>query len=441
MFVISNPEKPKLVLTYLCPASQSDVSVYKNLLFVSGEGQTGRVDCGIQGVPEPVSKERLRGIRIFDITNIDAPKNVVNVQTCRGSHTHTVVTDPKDRNNVYIYVSGSAGVRSADELPGCKDGPIEDPTTARFRLEVIKVPIAAPQTAAIISSPRIFYGLAAPPRRVEPGRGGDAARRRRRGGRCCSWWSSSWRSGGWRSGGRRSGGRRCTAGGAEAARRRTREHGPNQCHDITVYPEIGLAGGACGGYGLLLDIRDVANPKRIDQAADINMSFWHSATFSNDGTKILFSDEWGGGSQPRCRDTDKLEWGADALFTIEKNKMHFKSYYKMPAPQTSFENCVAHNGSLIPIPGREVMVQGWYQGGISVFDWTDVAHPKEIAFFDCGPVDGTRLISGGSWSAYWYNGLIVSSEIARGLDIYELVPSGLISQNEIDAAKTVKSTA
>ncbi len=214
--------------------------------------------------------------------------------------------------------------------------------------------------------------------------------------------------------------------------------GPNQCHDITVYPDIGLAGGACGGYGLLLDIKDVVSPKRIDQAADINMSFWHSATFSNDGSKILFSDEWGGGTQPRCRDTDKLEWGANALFTIENGKMVFKSYYKIPAAQTSFENCVAHNGSLIPIPGREVMVQAWYQGGISVFDWTDVSKPKEIAYFDRGPLDGTRLITGGSWSVYWYNGLIVSSEIQRGLDIFELLPSGLITQNEIDAAKTVR---
>ncbi|MDQ3419385.1 MAG: hypothetical protein M3541_11500, partial [Acidobacteriota bacterium] len=225
--------------------------------------------------------------------------------------------------------------------------------------------------------------------------------------------------------------------GADAGRPRENT-GPNQCHDITVYPEIGLAGGACGGYGLLLDISDVPNPKRIDEVADINMSFWHSATFSNDGSKILFSDEWGGGSAPRCRETDKYEWGANALFTIEERKMHFKSYYKMPAAQTALENCVAHNGSLIPIPGREVMVQGWYQGGISVFDWTDVAKPVEIAYYDRGPVDAERLVSGGSWSVYWYNGLIVSSEIARGLDIYELLPSGLISQNEIDAAKTVE---
>jgi hypothetical protein len=374
-------------------------------------------------VPEPVSKDRLRGIRIFDISNIDKPKYVANVQTCRGSHTHTVVTDPKDKENVYIYVSGSARVRSADELPGCTDGPIEDPNSARFRLEVIKVPIAAPQTAAIISHPRIFYGLAPPPRRVEPGRGGNNPNN-----------AADPAAAGGRGAGAGAGGGRGGRGGDPSGR----NSGPNQCHDITVYPEIGMAGGACGGYGLLLDISDVANPKRIDQVADINMSFWHSATFSNDGSKVLFTDEWGGGSQPRCRDTDKPEWGANALFTIDSNrKMTFKSYYKIPAPQTSLENCVAHNGSLIPIPGREVMVQGWYQGGISVFDWTDVSKPKEIAFFDRGPVDSTRMISGGSWSVYWYNGMIVSSEIARGLDIYELLPSGLISQNEIDAAKTV----
>ena len=133
-----------------------------------------------------------------------------------------------------------------------------------------------------------------------------------------------------------------------------------------------------------------------------------------------------------------MEWGANALFTIVNRKMVFKSYYKMPAAQTSQENCVAHNGSLIPIPGREVMVQGWYQGGISIFDWTDVSKPYEIAYHDRGPVDATRLVSGGSWSVYWYNGYIVSSEIARGLDIFELQASAHISQNEIDAARTVR---
>jgi hypothetical protein len=385
---VTNPRRPTLKKAYLCPASQSDVSVHRNLLFVSGEGTGGRLDCGTHGVQDTVSHERLRGIRIFDIADITNPKYVGNVQTCRGSHTHTVASDPNDRSNVYIYVSGSSRVRSPLELPGCSDlSPDEDPNSARFRIEVIRVPVAAPQTARIVTSPRIFQGLTAPPQRGE--------------------------------------GRR-------------RETGPEQCHDITVYPAIGLAGGACGGYGLLLDIRDVANPRRLDAAADSNMSFWHSATFSNDGSKVLFTDEWGGGRAARCRATDRYEWGANALFTIENNRLHFKSYYKMPAAQDSVENCVAHNGSLIPIPGREVMVQGWYQGGISVFDWTDPSNPKEIAFFDRGPLDATRLQSAGSWSAYWYNGYIYSSEIARGLDVFELAPSAFLSQNEIDAAKTVR---
>jgi hypothetical protein len=445
VYDISNPARPASVMNYVCPASQSDVSVYKNLLFVSGEGLTGRVDCGIQGVPEPVSKDRLRGIRIFDISDIASPKYIANVQTCRGSHTHTVVTDPHDKDNIYVYVSGSARVRSEEELPGCKDGPIDDPNTARFRLEVIRVPLAAPEKAAIVSSPRIFHGLAPPPRHSDPGRGGAAAPAPggdadgfAGGGRAAG---AAPASGAPAAAGAAPAGAPAAAGAAAGGRGGGRggpPSGPNQCHDITVYPDIGLAGGACGGYGLLLDIREAAHPVRIDAAADFNMAFWHSATFSNDGSKVLFSDEWGGGTQPRCRDTDKPEWGANALFTIEKNKLVFKSYYKLPAPQTSLENCVAHNGSLIPIPGREVMVQGWYQGGISVFDWTDVAKPKEIAFFDRGPIDATRLVSGGSWSVYWYNGLLVSSEIARGLDIFELLPSGLITQNELDAAKTVR---
>jgi len=406
---ISNPRHPALKTSYLCPASQSDVSVYRNLLFVSAEGLTGRKDCGTQGVPDSVSAIRVRGIRIFDITDITQPKYVTDVQTCRGSHTHTVLVDPNDRDNIYVYISGSAGVRPEAELPGCSRlAPDEDPNSALFRIEVIKVPLAHPEQAKIVTSPRIFQDLAAPARHAEmPADSAAAAERARAAGRPPRPVSNEPR------------------------------RGPNQCHDITVYPAIGLAGGACGGYGLLLDIHDPANPKRIGAVADSNFSFWHSATFSNDGSKVLFTDEWGGGSAPRCRSTDKYEWGADAIFTIENNRMVFKSYYKMPAAQTSQENCVAHNGSLIPIPGREVMVQGWYQGGISVFDWTDPSHPKEIAFFDRGPMDPNRLVSAGSWSVYWYNGSIVSSEIARGLDIFQLVPSAFISQNEIDAARTV----
>ncbi|HET7697707.1 MAG TPA: hypothetical protein VFK57_18480 [Vicinamibacterales bacterium] len=426
MYDISNAEEPVLVQQYVCPASQNDVSVYGNLLFMSSEAPNSRADCGFGGVPDPVSKERVRGIRIFDISDIKKPKLVTSVQTCRGSHTHTVARQAGDKDNVYIYISGTSSVRSAEELPGCQDGGRDDPNSARFRLEVIKVPLATPQNAAVVSSPRVFQDLPVAPRNAER----DALAQREREQQAAQRGQA----------GAGAGGAAGAAGGGRGRGNQGPPTGPNQCHDITLYSDVGLAGGACAGLGLLLDVRDVTNPKRIEFAADQNMSFWHSATFSNDGRKVLFSDEWGGGSAPRCRDTDKPEWGANAIFTIEDNKLKFRSYYKLPAPQTAQENCVAHNGSLIPVPGRDVMVQGWYQGGLTVFDWTDPDHPKEIAFYDRGPVAAERLVSGGSWSAYWYNGLIVSSEIARGLDIYELVPSPLLSANELAAAKTVKMT-
>ena len=460
---ISTPSKPVLVRGFVCPASQSDVSVYKNLLFVSGEGMGGRLDCGTQGVKEAVSKDRLRGIRIFDITDIANPKNVANVQTCRGSHTHTVLEDPKDRANIYIYVSGSAGVRSADELPGCvKVSPEKDPNSALFRIEVIKVPLAHPEQAAIVSSPRIFNDLTAPKehgaaiddqKMVAEAKakgafvaqvGGEAfvlppqftrpmldsiVKARGGSGAPTGADSAALRAGIPKMIAMMMGG-----DGDDSGRPRP---GPTQCHDITVYPALGLAGGACEGYGLLLDIRDPVNPKRIAAVADSNFAYWHSATFNNDGTKVLFSDEWGGGGGPKCRASDPKEWGADAIFNIRDGKLEFQSYYKLPAAQTKVENCVAHNGSLIPIPGRDVMVQAWYQGGISVFDWTDGKNPKEIAFFDRGPGDSTQMTGAGVWSVYWYNGVIVSSEMERGLDISELKASAFISQNEIDAAKTV----
>jgi hypothetical protein len=465
---ISDPRQPKLTTAYVCPASQSDVSVYHNLMFVSGEDLSARLDCGTEGVQDTVSTERLRGLRIFDISDIAHPKNVGNVQTCRGSHTHTVLVDPRDTTNVYVYISGTSRVRSAKELPGCSDLlPSEDPNSALFRIEVIKVPVAHPEQAAIVSSPRIFNDLLAPARHGETPQDLAQARRaadsvRALGGFTAVIDSQPYilpdqftrpmldsivqaRGGSGAPTAADSAALRSAVQGMIDARigkplvdASGRKLGPTQCHDITVYPAIGLAGGACGGYGLLLDISDPANPKRIGAVADSNFSYWHSATFNNDGTKILFSDEWGGGGQPKCRATDRHEWGADAIFTLADRQMHFQSYYKMPAAQTAQENCVAHNGSLIPIPGRDVMVQAWYQGGISVFDWTDAAHPREIAFFDRGPVDSTRLASGGAWSTYWYNGVIVSSEIARGLDIFELIPSPLISRNELDAARSVK---
>ncbi len=470
---ISDPASPELVTAYTCPASQNDVSVYRNLLFMSAEANNGRLDCKPGGVPDTVSAERIRGLRIFDISDIRNPRLVANVQTCRGSHTHTVLEDPNDRENVYIYISGSAGIRSPNELPGCiRETPDQNPNSSLMRIEVIKVPVANPERAAVVNRANIFTGLKTPATHG-PGAEDLAAQQRAvaaakaRGGFIVKspFDGTEMVLGNGFIGPQldsivkaRGGTGAPTSADTAALRagiqgivdRLFGAQGPapvpgvspnspfRQCHDITVYPAIGLAGGACEGHGFLLDIKDPVNPVRIDAVSDSNFSYWHSATFNNDGTKVLFSDEWGGGGAPRCRATDKKEWGSDAIFSIRDGKMVFESYYKIPAPQTSLENCVAHNGSLIPIPGRDVMVQAWYQGGISVFDWTDAANPREIAYFDRGPVDSTRMVMGGSWSVYWYNGAIVSSEIARGLDIAELVPSQYISQNEIDAARTVK---
>jgi hypothetical protein len=461
---ISDPSQPKLEVGYVCPASQSDASVYKNLLFISGEGLGGRLDCGAQGVQQAVSKDRLRGLRIFDITDIRAPKYVGNVQTCRGSHTHTVLEHPGDTENIYVYISGSAGVRPSEELSGCSAvSPDRDPNSALFRIEVIKVPLAHPERAAIVSSPRIFDDLVAPPTHgLALEDSAEIAQARARGAfvadimgepanipdRISAMLLDSISKA-------RGGSGAPTAADSASLRRDLPQliaqmigvspdaddkprPGPTQCHDITVYPALGLAGGACEGYGLLLDISDPVNPRRIGEVSDRNFSYWHSATFNNDGTKLLFTDEWGGGGQPKCRASDPKEWGANAIFTLQDRRLDFKSYYKLPAAQTPEENCVAHNGSLIPVSGRDIMAQAWYQGGITIFDWTDPAHPQEIAYHDRGPVNARRMEMAGSWSIYWYNGVLVSSEIARGLDIFELVPSAHLTQNEIDAAKTVR---
>ncbi|HEV8150289.1 MAG TPA: hypothetical protein VGP61_08925 [Gemmatimonadales bacterium] len=460
---ITDPSHPTLKTAYVCPASQSDVSVYRNLLFVSGEDLSARLDCGAQGVKDTVSTARLRGIRIFDISDLEHPKNVGNVQTCRGSHTHSLLVDPKDPDNVYVYISGSSPPRSPNELAGCTNlPPDQDPNSPLLRLEVIKVPVAHPEQAAIATSPRVFQNLpqvhshgetpedlAASQKALEEARARGqytamifGRERPLPAGFTAPMLDSIVKA--------RNGTGAATAADSAALRAAlpgiiakliggdsNDRSAFMQCHDITLYPTIGLAGGACEGFGFLMDIHNPTQPIRLDAVADSNFSYWHSATFNNEGTKALFSDEWGGGGAPKCRVKDPHEWGADALFTIADRKLTFQSYYKLPVAQTPQENCVAHNGSLIPIPGRDVMVQAWYQGGISVFDWTDASHPKEIAFFDRGPVDSIRMVLAGSWSAYWYNGVIVSSEIVRGLDIFELSPSAFISQNEIDAAKTV----
>jgi len=413
IFDISSPANTRLLTSLVCPGGQGDVSVYKNLLFMSVEMPNGRLDCGAQGFPpEPpptpeeekakkrrlpaAQKDRFRGVRIFDISDIQNPKQVAAVQTCRGSHTHTLVVDPNDKENVYIYVSGTSFVRQGEELAGCSgEKPDKDPNTALFRIDVIKVPVAAPQDAKVVSSPRVFI---------------DARTGAMNG---------------------------LNNGGTHGKKGMEKPEDTDQCHDITVYSAIGLAAGACSGNGILLDIKDPVHPKRLDAVNDPNYSYWHSASFSNDGTRVVFTDEWGGGLGARCRPNDPNKWGADAIFRLKDDKLTFANYYKLPAAQGDTENCVAHNGSLLPVPGRDIEVQAWYQGGISVVDFTDPAKPFEIAYFDRGPIDPKTLVLGGDWSAYWYNGYIYASEIARGLDVFELAPTEFLTQNEIDAAKAV----
>jgi hypothetical protein len=419
---VGDPAKPVLMSAVSCITSQGDPSVYGDLLFISAEGGGNRNDCGKGGVQDP--KDHMAGVRIFDVKDPKNPKLVKNVQTCKGSHTHTIIPSKKDKNIIYIYVSGSGGARPETELAGCNNGTDPaDENNSLFRLDVIKVPLKTPEKAEVITGARIFTGLDAAPQ--------SAARTAAMAGRA---------------------GRAGAAGGAPPM-----PTGPRNCHDVTAYPEMNLLAGACGSYGLLVDVSNPEKPKRFDAKADTNFSLWHTAVFSNDGKKIIFTDEWGGGTQPMCQKSSMMEMGGNTALTIGADKkLTQHSYFKMPSAQSAQENCVSHNGGLIPVPGRDVMVQGWYQGGIDVIDFTDPDHQKEIAFFDRGPVDqpaggadvpvtpaaaggrgGARSTTGGSWGAYYWNGHIYSSEIDRGFDVLELTPSEHLSANEIAAAKLV----
>lgn len=409
VYDLSDPTDPTLRTSFVCPGGQGDPSVYGDLLFISVEETRGRIDCGTQGAPGTVNPERFRGVRIFDISDIDNPVQLPGVQTCRGSHTHTIVSDPDDPANIYIYNSGTSGVRPAAELAGCENAntntqtPVTTGNPTQWRIDVIKVPLAAPETAAIVSQPRIF---------TDPATGAFNGLQNTPTGTLHP------------------------SGTAYSPLPNT-----NTCHDVTAFPAKELVAGACQGNGILLDTEDPANPVRLDAVSDPNFSYWHSASFNNDGTKVIFTDEWGGGTSARCRATDKPEWGADALFDLDGDQMEFASYYKMPAVQTTAENCVAHNSSLVPVPGRDILVQAWYQGGLSVIDFSDTANPVEIAYFDRGPIstqaNPTGLNLGGLWSTYWYNGQVYGTEIARGFDTFGLLESDQMSENEIDAAREV----
>jgi len=420
---ISNPKKPAKVAVVPCVTSQGDPSIYGNLLFISAEGNGNRNDCAKGGVQNPA--DHMAGVRIYDVSNPKAPKLVKNVQTCKGSHTHTVIPSPTDKGVIYLYVSGSQGARPETELAGCNNGTDPaDENNSLYRLDVIKVPLAHPEQAAVVTGARIFTGLGAAPT--------SAARREQQANRGAR------------------GGRR---GGAPAQAGDPVPTGPRNCHDVTSYPEIHLLAGACASYGLLVDISNPEKPVRLDAVSDTNFSLWHTAVFSNDGSKVVFTDEWGGGTSPNCQATSMMEMGGNTTLTISADKK-FKehAYFKIPSAQSPQENCVSHNGGLVPVPGRDIMVQGWYQGGIDVIDFTDADHPYEIAYFDRGPIDQPpapgdtaaaavsrqRGTIGGSWGAYYWNGMVYSSELARGFDVLELLPTDKLSANELAAAKLVR---
>jgi hypothetical protein len=481
---ISNPAAPVRVKTMFCTTDQGDPSIWGNLLFISVENGRGRTDCGAQGITDTVSADRAKGIRIFDVSDPANPRQVTVVQTCRGTHTHTLVPDPKDSSIVYIWGQGTSNVRSQSELAGCAGSKYDGDSTEQFRrIEVIKVPLAHPEQWSLVNQPHIFEGLGPrPPAHGNApgdtmagrgagrnGRGGGAGRGasgamvlmtgngstiavpsamattmldslvKARGGVGTPLADDSTHAVTYLQGrpgvvtmpAQAAGGRGGRGGGGRTP------GGPAQCHDITVYPALHLAAGACIQYGLLMDISDPVHPVRLQAVTDSNFALWHSATFNNDGTKLLFSDEWGGGTSPRCRAIDPLNWGGDVVFDLKDGHLTQGAFYKMPAAQTETENCVAHNGGLVPVPGRDILVQGWYQGGISVMDFSDAKHPFEIAYFDRGPINADTMYIGGSWGAYYYNGHVYSSEIHRGLDVLDLTPTENLTQNELDAANLV----
>ena len=392
MYKIDSGGIPNLISSVVCPGGQGDVSIVGDILIMSVEENRSRIDCGLEGVSRDASPERFRGIRIFDISDLERPKQVGAVQTCRGSHTHSVVEGPTVDGKIIVYNSGTGRVRDDEEMEECVGNIAGDQRTALFRIDVIEIPISDPSKSRIVSSPAVF---------ADPETGSLAG---------------LWRGG--------------DHGDDTQDTSRT-----DQCHDITVFPSAKIAAGACSGNGILFDISDPYNPKRLDVVTDKGFAYWHSATFNNDGTKVIFTDEWGGGGRARCRAWDPLDWGADAIYDIVDNKLEFRSHYKMPAPQMETENCVAHNGSIIPIPNRDIFVQAWYQGGLSIMDFTDSSNPVEIAYFDRGPILKDLLISGGYWSTYYYEGYIYGTEIKRGLDVFKLLPSEYLSKEEIIAAE------
>jgi len=440
---ITDPAKPVISSVVQCTTSQGDPSIIGNLLFVSAEGAGNRNDCGNGGVQDP--KDHMAGVRIFDVTNPKAPKLIKNVQTCKGSHTHTVVPSPTNANIIYLYVSGQSAARPETELAGCKNGTDPaDPTNSLYQLDIIKVALDHPEKATVIPGARIFTGLDV-----------DATCKQF----CVP--ADARRAAAMAAGGRGRGG--APGAGDAAAVGEPAHTGPRNCHDVTAYPALHLLAAACSTHSILVDISNPEKPVRIDALTDTNnFQGRHTAAFSNDGKKLIQTDEWGGGTGPMCQASSMIELGGNTIISLDaKKKQAQHGYFKLPSAQSAEENCVSHNGGIIPVPGRDLYVQGWYQGGIDVMDFTDQDKAFEIAYFDRGSIDPpspvdvpsaagaaalaasggrSRNTIGGSWGAYYWNGMIYSSEIDRGLDVYELLPSAQLSANELAAAKLVTFT-
>ncbi|MEU7279929.1 hypothetical protein AB0A69_14260 [Streptomyces sp. NPDC045431] len=374
VFDISNPKAPVTVAQVLCPGAQNDVSVSGDLLFLSTDSSRSDSSCSSTSQPA-TEKSSWEGMKIFDISDVRNPRYVAAVETACGSHTHTLVPE---RRNVYVYVSSYAPSAAFPDCQPPHDG-----------ISIIKVPRKAPEKAAVVNFPVLF-----------PGEGPD---------------------GGGNPGGPTNPGVSKTTG----------------CHDITVLPSKDLAAGACMGDGILMNIEDPENPKVIDRVQDnVNFAFWHSATFNQKANKVVFTDELGGGVGATCNERTGPNRGADGIYDIvgkgDQRKLVFRSYFKIDRYQADTENCVAHNGSLIPVKGRDIMVQAWYQGGLSVWDFTDSAKPREIAYFERGPLTTDKLTTGGSWSAYYYNGHIYSNDERKGFDVLRL------DDRRTDPAKRVR---
>ncbi|MBL0940374.1 MAG: hypothetical protein IBJ03_15875 [Gemmatimonadaceae bacterium] len=419
---IKDPAKPVVMAAVRCTTSQGDPTIYGHLLFLSAEGAGNRKDCGDGGVKDP--KDHMAGIRIFDVSNPREPKLVKNVETCKGSHTHTLVPSPTDKNIIYLYVSGQQGARSEASMPGCKNGnDPKDPTNSLYQLDIVKVYLNAPEKSVVIPGARIFNDL---------GGAGECARY-------------------------------CLPPNPNRGTRpqpaENMPEGPRNCHDVTAYPEMNMLLASCSTHSILVDIKNPEKPFRINAMMDTNnFQGRHTAAFSNDAKKLIQTEEWGGGTGPMCQASSMQQLGGNTIISLDAQKRQTqRAYFKLPSAQAAEENCVAHNGGIIPVPGRDLYVQGWYQGGVNIMDFTDADNAFEIGYFDRGSINPPRPVDvpaaaaaaaagvrgggntiGGSWGAYYWNGLIFSSELDRGMDILELTPSPQLSANEIAAAKLVR---